>query len=285
MAVHQHATMPIVIENRKGSTDVVFIGGFDSLKKLLVSEHATERLTLSLAVEIRSVQLLLQNPNANPEDALQGAVAYGHVLCLHALLKDSRTNPNHCRVWTPLFLHRVRKNAFKPEAVRGLEVECVAMLLAHLRINPNKVCSDGYSPLHEACTPKYDDDDDARANRRAILSLLLSHEAIDVNIHTSMPYVLVDYTPLCVAVHWKNYDAVELLLKDERVSLEDAHKDVLRDIEFFGTAVDAGYFGIPSTLKINAGPQGVGCAELWRNRVSGNTAVRCAFVSFYITSY
>jgi len=145
------------------------------------------------------------------------------------LLSHPEIDPNQGRHDTHRPLH---------EAVRGLEVECVAMLLAHRRINPNKVCSDGYSPLHEACTPKYDDDDDARANRRAILSLLLSHEAIDVNIHTSMPYVLVDYTPLCVAVHWKNYDVVELLLKDERVSLEEAHKVVLRDNECFRTPVD-----------------------------------------------
>jgi len=155
----------------------------------------------------------------------------GYTECVKLLLSHPEIDPNQGRHDTHSPLH---------EAVRRLEVECVAMLLAHPRINPNKVCSDGYSPLHKACTPKYDDDGDARANRRAILLLLLSHEAIDVNIHTSMPYVLVDYTPLCVAVHWKNYDAVELLLKDERVSLEDAHKDVLRDIEFFGTAVDAG---------------------------------------------
>jgi hypothetical protein len=45
MAVHQHATMPIIIETRKGLSDVVFIGGFDSLKKLFESERATERLT------------------------------------------------------------------------------------------------------------------------------------------------------------------------------------------------------------------------------------------------
>ena len=206
---------------------------------------------------LNCVQLLLENPKANPGDALQGAVANGHTLCLDVLLKDTRCNPNHCRVWTPLFFasfkghkecvklllrhpdidpnqgRREDKQSPLDEAVRGLKVECVAMLLAHPRINLNKACSDGKSPLHEACTPKYDDDDDVRAKRRTILSLLLSDEAIDVNIHTAMPYVLVNYTPLCLAVSWKYYDAVELLLRDERVTLQAAHKDILGDIEFF----------------------------------------------------
>lgn len=216
----------------------------------------------ALRGQLNCVQLLLKNPKANPGDALQGAVAYGHALCLDALLKDSRCNPNHCRVWTPLFFASSkgytecvkallshpgidpnqgrREDSPLDEAVRGLKVECVAMLLAHPRINPNTACSDGKSPLHEACTPKYDDDDDARAKRRAILSLLLSHAAIDVNTRTAMPYVLPDYTPLCLAVNWKYHDAVELLLRDERVSLDAAHTDVLRDIEFFGETASAG---------------------------------------------
>jgi len=234
----------------------------DTSKVLL---HGCSLLRIAaLRGHIKCVQILLQNPNANPGDALQGAAANGHYLCLEALLRDSRTNPNYCLVWTPLFMAVLKGHAacvkallshpeIDPnqgrgrgydkqnpldEAVRGLKVECVAMLLAHPGINPNKACS-GKSPLHEACTPKYDDSKDDKANRRTILSLLLSHEAINVNIHTAMPYVLVNYTPLCVAVHWKHYDAVKLLLEDERVNVDDAHEDVLRDIEFFGTAVDA----------------------------------------------
>ena len=155
----------------------------------------------------------------------------GHTACVQALLSHPDIDPNQGR----------GNNEQSPlhEAVCGLKVACVEMLLAHPRINPNKMCSEGHSPLHRACTSRYDDDEDDRANRRTILLLLLSHEAVDVNIRTVMPYVFVNYTPLCVAVHWKYYDAVELLLQDERVSLDDAHKDVLRDIEFFGSTVGA----------------------------------------------
>ena len=253
--------------------------------KVLANGDSLLRIA-ALRGQLNCVQLLLKNPKANPGDALQGAVAYGHVSCLDALLKDSRTNPNHCRVWTPLFFaackgyteclklllnhpeidpNQGRHDSHSPlhEAVRGLKVECVAMLSAHPRINPNKVCSDGYSPLHEACTPKYDDDYETRAKRRKILLLLLSHGAIDVNIHTTMPYILVNYTPLCVAVHWKYYEAVELLLEDERVSLEDAHKDVLRDIKFFGTAVDPG-----SLLIFEAIEAAQRKRDCWRRRRS-----------------
>ena len=218
----------------------------------------------ALRGHLKCVQLLLENPEAKPGDALQDAAANGHVLCLEEILKDSRTNPNHYRVWTPLFMatfkghaacvkallshpdidpnkgRRQDKESPLNEAVRRLKVDCVAMLLAHPRINPNTACSDGKSPLHEACTPKYDDDDDARAKRRTILSLLLSHAVIDVNTRTAMPYVLPDYTPLCLAVNWKYRDAVELLLRDERVSLDAARKDVLRDIDFFGETAGAG---------------------------------------------
>lgn len=219
----------------------------------------------ALRGHVQCVHILLENPRVYPEDALQGASANGHNLCLQALLQDSRTNPNHCRVWTPLFMAAFKGHTacvktllshpdIDPnqgrghdeasplhEAVCGLNVECVALLLAHPRINPNKVCSNGHSPLHEACTSKYDDDENDKAKRLTILSLLLSHEAIDVNIHTAIPYVLVNYTPLCVAINWKFYDAVNLLVRDERVNLDDALSDVLREIDFFGETADAGW--------------------------------------------
>ena len=272
-------------EESEESAVAILKGTTIDTSKVLANGDSLLRIA-ALRGRLNCVQLLLENPNSNVEDALQGAVAYGHLLCVDALLKDSRTNPNHCRVWTPLFFatfkgyteclklllshpeidpNQGRHDTHSPlhEAVRGLKVECVAMLLAHPRINPNKVCSDGYSPLHEACTPKYDDNDDARAKRRTILSLLLSHEAINVNIHTAMPYVLPDYTPLCLAVNWKYYDTVELLLKDERVSLVVAHKDVLRDIEFFGTAVDPGSLLIFEAIEAEQRKR-----DCWRRRRS-----------------